>query len=130
VNYCNTVFIGQSIYVLNIQNNWLTIFSPGKATPTTISPGCLHSWDSNETVALGIPRKQANILPERSSRKQKICSETLQSPPVTQTSFVILWVLIKINCIRRMFKRSPAEPTTHVDSIAKRVEAIETEGKF
>jgi hypothetical protein len=56
-NYYDTVFIGQSIYVPKVQNNSLTIFSPDEAMQTTISTGSLHSWDTKEIVALGIPRK-------------------------------------------------------------------------
>jgi hypothetical protein len=76
-------------------------------------------------------RKQSSVLLERRSRKHKLSVE-LQLPPTSaQITTVMLWTPSKITCSRRLFKRSPLEPTSHVDSsVARHVEVIENEGNF
>jgi hypothetical protein len=103
-NSYDTVFIGHRLYVPNVQNNSLTVFSLDAATVTTILAGRLHYWDTKEIVALGSPRKQGSMLPEKSSRKQRMSVEPPHPPAATQDSSEMLWVPAKINCSGGMLK--------------------------
>jgi hypothetical protein len=113
--YFDVVFIGQCVYVPNVDDGSLTIFLPDGTLPIIISAGCLHSWDMDEHVASAIPRKRMK-------------RESL--PPLCPGAFLELWVPVKINRSRGMFKRPPAEPVAHVDSVAKHVRSIQNFGNF
>jgi hypothetical protein len=118
--YFDLIFLGQFLYIPNVEDLSLTIYRPGWATPRVIESGSRHSWivdkprvDTKSNVTRSITRENEVPVPPKKVACQ-VCQQDVSQfarvPVSTPTApSMLMWMPKEINRSRGLFKRPENE---------------------
>ena len=137
--YLDLIFLGQYLYIPNVEDGSLTVLLPGQSNPRIIRSGALHSWKAEEAMVLSpivdvpLPRKVTRRMriPDETSvpRKQRKRDESgVARLPEPSPQPLLIWVPKEIDRSRGLFQQAITNNNNVIETFQRHVEMIKLEG--